>query len=87
MSKEMTKEEAVAILQGEFSHPRFAEAKRFLESIEPNHPVLRQLEIREEAYRKENNMETDDISVYTDNAKDLQEFANDYYQNQGIFGY
>ena len=79
MSKEMTKEEAIAILQGEFSHPRFAEAKRFLEATEPNHPVLRELDDREKAYRRENEMVTDDASVYADNAKDLQEFANDYY--------
>lgn len=79
MSKEMTKEEAIEILKGEFSHPNFAEAKRLLENLEPNHPVLRELAEREEAYRKDNAMESDEASVYADNAKDLQEFANDYY--------
>lgn len=85
MSKEMTKEEvqeierAVAILKGDFSHPNFSEAKRLLERLEPDHPVLRELAEREEAYRRENEMKSDDASVYVDNAKDLQEFANDYY--------
>lgn len=84
MSKEMTKEEvqeierAVAILKGDFSHPNFSEAKRLLERLEPDHPVLRELAEREEAYRRENEMKSDDASVYVDNAKDLQKFANDY---------
>jgi len=93
MSKEMTAEEkqrinderlyaeAITILQGDFSDPRFVWAKRYLQDLNPNHPVLRELAKREEEYRKENAMKTDNVSVYVDNAKDLQEFANSYYSS------
>lgn len=84
MSKELTIDDAVLILQ-DFLHPRFAEAKRYLESVAPNHPALKELAEREEDYRRKHAMVCDDASVYMDNAKDLQEFSNDYYaSNFGV---
>jgi len=73
MAKEkMTEDLAVKILSGDFSHPRFAEAKKWMMDKFPGHPVLKELEKREKAFRKENNLESNDAALYTANAESLQ---------------
>ena len=82
MAKEMTLEDAIRILEGSFSSPYFAEAKHLVEREDPNNDILKQVKAREEAFAKENNIESDDVEMYCRNAESLRDNAGRYYTSQ-----
>lgn len=76
MTFELAKE---ILLNGDFSSNEFYEAKRFMENHPDGAKILEEVKKREDAFRKENNLESDDIDMYERNAKSLQDNANRYY--------
>ena len=82
MAKEMTLEDAIRILKGSFSSPYYAEAKHLVEREDPNNDILKQVKLREEAFAKEHNIESDDVEMYFSNAESLRDNAGKYYTGQ-----
>ena len=82
MAKEMTLDEAIEILKGSISNPRFAEAKKFVMDNASSNPeakaALEAALVKEREYEAENNLSSDDIKVYEENTEALNELADSY---------
>ena len=84
MAKEMTLDEAIEILKGSISNPRFAEAKKFVMDNDPTNPLLRDVELKEKETVNDIDIKQDkenDTNQIKENDKKYKETNDDINSN------
>ncbi|MBR2299939.1 MAG: hypothetical protein IJ870_05145 [Alphaproteobacteria bacterium] len=79
---EMNLDYAIRILQGDFAHPLYVEAKEWVLAHDPHNPVLKEVEKREKLFAQQYRLLEENVDVIYDNQKDLQLLSNSYYPNK-----